>query len=107
MSFQGGLKIPAYAASKGAIVTLTKSLANEWTGKGITVNALAPGYVETDMNSDLRNDESRMKEILSRIPAGRWGTPNDFRGPTVFLASAGSGYVSGETIVVDGGWMGR
>ncbi|MDI1486820.1 MAG: hypothetical protein OHK93_006082 [Ramalina farinacea] len=107
MSFQGGLNIPAYAAAKGGIVTLTKALANEWASKGISVNAIAPGYVETDMNIDLRKNEQRMKELQARIPTTRWGKPEDFKGPIVFLASAASAYVSGEVLMVDGGWMGR
>ena len=107
MSFQGGLKIPAYAAAKGGVITLTKALANEWAVKGISVNAIAPGYVKTDMNLDLRQDKERMKEIMARIPVGRWGKPEDYKGPVVFLASAASAYVSGEVLTVDGGWMGR
>ncbi len=107
LSFQGGLTVPAYAASKGGLLQLTKALSNEWAGKGVTVNAIAPGYVDTEMNTALINDEERAKGILERIPMGRWGVPEDFRGPVVFLASRASEYVSGECLVVDGGWMGR
>jgi 2-deoxy-D-gluconate 3-dehydrogenase len=107
LSFQGGLTVPAYAASKGAVAQLTKSLANEWTSKGITVNAIAPGYIETEMNEALLKDEGRLRSISERIPAGRWGTPEDFKGSVVFLAGRGSAYVSGHVLVVDGGWMGR
>ncbi|KAF2205195.1 2-deoxy-D-gluconate 3-dehydrogenase [Delitschia confertaspora ATCC 74209] len=107
LSFQGGLTVPAYAASKGGISQLTKALSNEWAGQGITVNAIAPGYIATEMNTALMEDEERAKGILARIPAGRWGRPEDFKGVVVWLAGAGSGYVSGETVVVDGGWMGR
>ena len=108
LSFQGGLTVPAYSASKGAVSQLTKSFANEWTAKGVTVNAVAPGYVETDMNEALLKDEGgRLKSITERIPAGRWGTPGDFKGPVVFLAGSAGSYVSGHTLVVDGGWMGR
>jgi 2-deoxy-D-gluconate 3-dehydrogenase len=107
LSFQGGLTVPAYAASKGAVAQLTKSLANEWTSKGITVNAIAPGYIETEMNTALLNDETRLKSISERIPAGRWGVPDDFKGSVVYLASKASSYVSGHVLVVDGGWMGR
>ena len=102
ISFQGGLNIPAYAAAKGGIVTLTRALANEWASKAISVNAIAPGYVETDMNVELRKDEERMKELQARIPAARWGKPEDFQGPVVFLASAASAYVSGEVLMVVG-----
>lgn len=107
LTFQGGLNVPAYAASKGAIGQLTKSLANGWSGRGITVNAIAPGYIATDMNEALLNDEGRLKSITDRIPAGRWGTPDDFKGTAVYLASRASGYVSGHVLTVDGGWMGR
>lgn len=108
LSFQGGFTVPAYAASKGAVLQLTKALSNEWAGKGIGVNAIAPGYIATDMNEALINNETRAKQIMERIPAGRWGSPEDFKGPVVFLASEkASGYVSGECLVVDGGWMGR
>ncbi|EFX05000.1 2-deoxy-d-gluconate 3-dehydrogenase [Grosmannia clavigera kw1407] len=107
LSFQGGFRVPAYAASKGAVAQLTKSLANEWTGQGVTVNAIAPGYIATDMNEALIKDEARQRDILIRIPAGRWGRPDDFKGPSVFLASKAAEYVSGHVLVVDGGWMGR
>lgn len=104
---RGGITVPAYAASKGGVSQLTKALSNEWAGQGISVNAIAPGYVATEMNSGLMADEKRAKSILDRIPAGRWGRPEDFQGPVLFLASAASQYVSGECLVVDGGWMGR
>ena len=108
LSFQGGAGVAAYAASKHAVVGLTRALANEWAGRGIGVNAIAPGYVATALNADLRADPERRRQIDERIPAGRWGTPDDFKGVVVFLASEkASGYVSGETIVVDGGWMAR
>ncbi|EAA36299.3 2-deoxy-D-gluconate 3-dehydrogenase [Neurospora crassa OR74A] len=107
LTFQGGLTVPAYAASKGAVGQLTKSFANEWTSKGVTVNAIAPGYIETEMNEALLKDEERLKSISARIPAGRWGSPEDFKGTAVYLASKASGYVSGHVLVVDGGWMGR
>ncbi|KFG82989.1 2-deoxy-D-gluconate 3-dehydrogenase [Metarhizium anisopliae] len=107
LTFQGGFTVPAYAASKGAVGQVTKSFANEWTSKGITVNAIAPGYIETDMNTALLNNLERLASISARIPAGRWGSPDDFKGTTVYLASRASGYVSGHTLVVDGGWMGR
>lgn len=107
LTFQGGINVPGYAASKGGIGQLTKALANEWAGKGINVNAIAPGYIATDNTEALRNDASRSRQILERIPAGRWGTPEDFKGPAVFLASAASDYVHGTTVLVDGGWMGR
>ncbi|KAI1422706.1 hypothetical protein F5Y12DRAFT_597306 [Xylaria sp. FL1777] len=107
LTFQGGLNVPAYAASKGAVGQLTKSFANGWSDKGITVNAIAPGYIATEMNTALLNDEERLASITSRIPAGRWGTPDEFKGSVVYLASKASAYVSGHTLVVDGGWMGR
>jgi 2-deoxy-D-gluconate 3-dehydrogenase len=107
LSFQGGITVPAYAASKGGVAQLTKALSNEWAGKGIAVNAIAPGYIATDMNTALINDESRNAGIMARIPAGRWGSPEDFKGVVVFLASEASSYVSGEILTVDGGWMGR
>ena len=107
LSFQGGLRVPAYAASKGGVAQLTKALSNEWSGHGINVNAVAPGYIETEMNTALMADEERQKSILSRIPAGRWGKPEDFKGAVVFLASEASNYISGEVLTVDGGWMGR
>jgi 2-deoxy-D-gluconate 3-dehydrogenase len=107
LSFQGGITVPAYAASKGAVAQLTKALANEWTSKGITVNGIAPGYIETEMNTALLADQARLKSISERIPAGRWGLPEDFKGSVVFLASKSSAYVSGHVMIVDGGWMGR
>lgn len=107
MTFQGGLNVPAYAASKGAVGQLTKSLANSWTARGVTANAVAPGYVATDMNEALLADPERLASISARIPAARWGEPDDFKGTVVYLASRSSAYVSGHTLVVDGGWMGR
>lgn len=107
LTFQGGITVPGYAASKGGIGQLTKALANEWAGTGVNVNAIAPGYIATDNTEALRNDPDRFKAILERIPAGRWGTPEDFGGPAVFLASSASDYVNGEILTVDGGWMGR
>lgn len=107
LTFQGGITVPAYAASKGGIGQLTKALSNEWISKGINVNAIAPGYIDTDMNVALINDADRNAGIMARIPAGRWGKPEDFKGPVVFLASSASSYVSGEVVTVDGGWMGR
>ncbi|KAA5541649.1 SDR family oxidoreductase [Adhaeribacter rhizoryzae] len=107
LTFQGGINVPGYAASKGAIGSLVKALSNEWAGKGINVNAIAPGYIATDNTEALRNDPERSKSILDRIPAGRWGTPDDFAGATIFLASRASDYVNGTILTVDGGWMGR
>ena len=107
LTFQGGINVPGYAASKGAIGSLVKALANEWAGRGVSVNALAPGYVATNNTAALRQDADRSQSILGRIPAGRWGTPADFKGPIVFLASAASNYVHGTILTVDGGWMGR
>jgi 2-deoxy-D-gluconate 3-dehydrogenase len=107
LSFQGGLTVPAYAASKGGVAQLTKALSNEWASKGINVNAIAPGYIATEMNTALMEDETRAKGILDRIPAGRWGKAEDFKGAVVFLASKASSYVTGEILTVDGGWMGR
>lgn len=107
LTFQGGITVPGYAASKGAIGSLVKALSNEWAGKGVQVNAIAPGYIATDNTKALQEDAQRSESILARIPAGRWGNPDDFKGPAVFLASAASDYVSGEILVVDGGWMGR
>ncbi|OGE47595.1 hypothetical protein PENARI_c040G06822 [Penicillium arizonense] len=107
VSFQGGLTVPAYAAAKGGVAQLTKALSNEWASKGVNVNAIAPGYVATDMNEALIQDKGRAASILARIPAGRWGSPDDFKGATIFLASTASLYVSGEILTVDGGWMGR
>ncbi len=107
LTFQGGITVPGYAASKGGIGQLTKALANEWAGKGVNVNAIAPGYIATDNTQALQDDPERSEAILGRIPQGRWGTPEDFGGPAVFLASKASDYVNGEILVVDGGWMGR
>lgn len=107
LTFQGGITVPGYAASKGGIGQLTKALANEWAPHGINVNAIAPGYIATDNTQALQDDAARSKSILERIPQGRWGTPADFGGPAVFLASSASDYVNGEILVVDGGWMGR
>ncbi|EFE30878.1 uncharacterized protein ARB_02069 [Trichophyton benhamiae CBS 112371] len=107
LSYQGGITVPAYAASKGGIAQLTKALSNEWAAKGIRVNAIAPGYIDTDMNTALIQDPVRSESISARIPAGRWGKPEDFKGIAVFLASDASAYVSGEMVNVDGGWMGR
>ncbi|MDN5213126.1 SDR family oxidoreductase [Fulvivirgaceae bacterium BMA12] len=107
LTFQGGITVPGYAASKGAIGQLTMAFANEWAGKGVNVNAVAPGYISTDNTEALRNDAARAESILSRIPAGRWGQPDDFAGPTVFLCSEAAAYMHGAIMVVDGGWMGR
>lgn len=107
LTFQGGITVPGYAASKGGIGQLTKALANEWASKGVNVNAIAPGYVATDNTQALREDSTRFNAILERIPAGRWGKPEDFAGPAIFLASPASDYVHGEILTVDGGWMGR
>ena len=107
LAFQGGIRVPGYSASKGGIGQLTKALANEWAGSGVNVNAIAPGYIVTDNTEALRSDPERYLAILERIPAGRWGRPEDFAGPVVFLASAASDYIHGEILMVDGGWMGR
>ena len=107
LSFQGGITVPAYAASKGAVAQLTKALANEWAAKGINVNAIAPGYIATEMNTALIEDKERAASISARIPAGRWGKPEDFKGAVVYLASGASSYVSGHVLTIDGGWMGR
>ncbi len=107
LSFQGGFTVPAYAASKGGVMQFSKSLANEWAGKGITINCIAPGYMATEMNTALLADENRNRQILERIPAGRWGKPEDLAGAAVFLASTASDYVNGHVIAVDGGWLGR
>ena len=107
LTFQGGITVPGYAASKGAIGSVVKALANEWAGRGVSVNAIAPGYIATDNTEALRQDADRSSSILGRIPAGRWGQPDDFKGPAVFLASAASDYVHGTILTVDGGWMGR
>jgi 2-deoxy-D-gluconate 3-dehydrogenase len=107
LTFQGGITVPGYAASKGAIGQLTKALANEWASKGVQVNAIAPGYVRTDNTTALQADPVRNPAILARIPAGRWGEPDDFKGAVVFLASSASDYVTGSILTVDGGWMAR
>jgi 2-deoxy-D-gluconate 3-dehydrogenase len=107
LSFQGGINVPGYAASKGALASLVKALANEWASKGVNVNGIAPGYISTDNTEALRADEARSKSILDRIPAGRWGEPQDFKGPVVFLCSEAGAYVNGTILTVDGGWMGR
>ena len=107
LSFQGGLTVPAYAASKGGVAQLTKALANEWASKGVNVNAIAPGYMRTDNTAALQADETRNRQILERIPAARWGEPSDLTGAAVFLASPASDYVNGHVLVVDGGWMAR
>lgn len=107
LTFQGGINVPGYTASKSAIGGLVKALANEWAGKGVNVNAIAPGYINTDNTEALRNDPVRSKSILDRIPAGRWGLPEDFKGPILFLASKASDYVHGTILTIDGGWMGR
>ena len=107
LSFQGGITVPGYAAAKGGIVQLTKALANEWASHGINVNAIAPGYMQTDNTKALREDPQRNRQITERIPAGRWGTPDDLGGAAVFLASKAADYVHGHVLVVDGGWMGR
>lgn len=107
LSFQGGITVPGYAASKGALASLVKALANEWASKGVNVNGIAPGYISTDNTEALRKDEARSKSILDRIPAGRWGEPEDFKGPLVFLCSDAAAYVHGTILTVDGGWMGR
>ena len=107
LSFQGGLTVPSYAAAKGGVAQLTKALANEWAAKGVQVNAIAPGYMDTDNTEALRNDPTRARQILERIPAGRWGTPQDVAGAAVFLASSASNYINGHVLAVDGGWLGR
>ena len=107
LSFQGGINVPGYAASKGAVASLLKALANEWALHGVNVNGVAPGYIATGNTTQLRNDPERSAAILSRIPANRWGTPEDMAGAFVFLSSPASDYISGTIITVDGGWMGR
>jgi 2-deoxy-D-gluconate 3-dehydrogenase len=107
LSFQGGVTVPAYAASKGAVAQLTKALCNEWAGRGVNVNAVAPGYMATDMNEALLADPVRLEQLSVRIPAGRWGTPEDIGGVVVFLASPAAGYVHGQVLAVDGGWLAR
>jgi 2-dehydro-3-deoxy-D-gluconate 5-dehydrogenase len=107
LSFQGGIRVPAYAASKGGVAQMTKALANEWAARNVQVNAIAPGYFRTENTSALQKDEVRNRQILERIPAARWGDPEDLAGAAVFLASPASNYVTGEVLVVDGGWMAR
>lgn len=107
MSFQGGVRIAAYVASKGAVAQMTKALANEWAGRNVQVNAIAPGYFRTENTRALQEDETRNRQILERIPAGRWGEPEDLGGAAVFLASRASDYVTGTVLVVDGGWLAR
>ena len=107
LSFQGGILVPAYAAAKGGVAQLTKALANEWASKGINVNAIAPGYMATDNTTALRQDPQRSRQIMERIPAGRWGESNDIAGAAVFLCSSASDYVHGHILSVDGGWLGR
>lgn len=107
LAFQGGYTIPAYTAAKSAVAGFSKSLSNEWASKGITINCIAPGYIATEMNTALMNDEIRNRQILERIPAGHWGNPEDLGGAAVFLSSSASDYINGFTIAVDGGWLGR
>jgi 2-deoxy-D-gluconate 3-dehydrogenase len=107
LAFQGGILVPSYAAAKGGVMQLTKALANEWAGRGVNVNAIAPGYMRTENTRALQEDPVRAPQILARIPAGRWGEPSDLAGPVVFLASKASDYLNGHVLVVDGGWMGR
>ncbi len=107
LSFQGGITVPAYAAAKGGVATLTMALANEWASKGVNVNAIAPGYMSTDLTAPLEADAVRSKQIVDRIPAGRWGSPRDLAGAAVFLASPASDYIHGTVLAVDGGWLGR
>ncbi|KFK94790.1 MULTISPECIES: 2-dehydro-3-deoxy-D-gluconate 5-dehydrogenase KduD [unclassified Serratia (in: enterobacteria)] len=107
LSFQGGIRVPSYTASKSAVLGITRLLANEWAQYGINVNAIAPGYMATNNTQQLRTNEERNQQILERIPAGRWGTPEDIMGPIVFLASTASDYVNGYTVAVDGGWLAR
>lgn len=107
LTYQGGINVPSYAASKGAVGQLVKAFANEWAGKGVNVNGITPGYIATDNTQALREDSKRSQAILERIPAGRWGEPEDFKGPVVFLASDAARYIHGTLLDVDGGWMGR
>ncbi|ALN93561.1 2-dehydro-3-deoxy-D-gluconate 5-dehydrogenase KduD [Lysobacter gummosus] len=107
LSFQGGIRVPSYTASKSGLAGITRLLANEWAGKGVNVNAIAPGYMSTDNTAQLRADETRNRDILARIPAGRWGEPSDLGGAAVFLASRASDYVNGAVLPVDGGWLAR
>ncbi len=107
LSFQGGLTVPGYAAAKGGVAQLAKALANEWASKGVNVNAIAPGYIDTDLSGALKRDPVRGPAITSRIPAGEWGTPEDMQGAVVFLCSDAASYVHGVVLPIDGGWMGR
>jgi len=107
LTFQGGITVPAYAASKGGVGQLTKALANEWAAKGVQVNAIAPGYIATDNTAALRADKNRNESILARIPTGRWGEAEDIAGAAVFLSSPAANYVNGHILTVDGGWMAR
>ena len=107
LSFQGGIRVPGYAAAKGGVAQLTKALANEWASRGVRVNAIAPGYMRTDNTAALQQDETRNRQILERIPAGRWGEPDDLAGAVVFLASPASDYLDGHILAVDGGWLSR
>jgi 2-deoxy-D-gluconate 3-dehydrogenase len=107
LSFQGGIRVPSYAAAKSGVAGLTRALANEWAGRGINVNAIAPGYIATNNTAALQADQTRNRQILERIPAGRWGDPGDIAGAAVFLAAPASDYVNGHTLTVDGGWLGR
>ena len=107
LTFQGGITVPGYAAAKGGIGQLTMALSNEWAGRGVNVNAIAPGYIATDNNQALRDDPVRSEQLMTRIPAGRWGTPADLQGAVVWLSSAASDYVHGSVVVIDGGWLGR
>ena len=107
LSYQGGIRVPSYTASKSGVMGITRLMANEWAKEGINVNAIAPGYMATNNTAPLRADEKRSSEILERIPANRWGTPEDLMGPIVFLASSASDYINGYTIAVDGGWLAR
>lgn len=107
LSFQGGVTVPAYAAAKGAVAQFTKALSNEWASQGVNVNCIAPGYMDTEMNIALMADPTRSRQIMERIPAGRWGKPEDMVGAAIYLASGASDYVNGTTLVVDGGWLGR
>jgi 2-deoxy-D-gluconate 3-dehydrogenase len=107
LSYQGGITVPAYAAAKGGVAQLTKALSNEWAAKGVNVNGIVPGYIATDMNEALINDETRSRQIIERIPAGRWGEADDFKGAVVFLASDASAYIHGHLLAIDGGWLGR
>jgi 2-deoxy-D-gluconate 3-dehydrogenase len=107
LSFQGGINVPGYTASKSGVAGLVKAFANEWASKGVNVNGIAPGYIATDNTDALRKDAERSKSILDRIPAGRWGNAEDFKGPIIFLCSDAAAYVHGTILTVDGGWMGR